>query len=251
MKIAVIEDDKTYLQLLKTILKEGSWEIEYFSSPSEFGKVDLKKFDVLVIDHVLPVINGRDLINSISNKTNAEIFLMSGYNNFSKEDIHDIRIKGLIDKTKPKTIIDQLRYVDAKIRINKCIEVEKEKFQDIIYNGYNLQLKEDLFFLELKHPLSSESRKTILSKIKEQNIKKLIVSFATDIIVHSALLGELTFFYKILADEKGKIVFYNSSDQEIVREQLSFCNLDKIIPVFNDKESAISYLQSSNIPQNK
>lgn len=135
MKVAIIENDVIYINSLKKISEDYLWEMDFFNNSEEFGKVSLKQYSVIIANQDLSTTKGRDLLKSVSEKTNAQLFLMrltSEGNGFSKEDVLNGSISGLIDKSDPKNIIEQLKYIDSKLKINKIIEIENNKYDEII-----------------------------------------------------------------------------------------------------------------------
>lgn len=242
MQVAVIEDNVSFQNFLKNALETNDWHTDFFSSPSEFGRVKLEKYDVILVDYHLPNINGRDLIKSISDKTKAEILLMS--ETFEEEDKENQNIKGLFHKEQDiEHVIDQLKYIDAKIRINKCMEEEKEVLENLAFNGYSIEKDNDIAIIGIKEPLSKESKDIILRKMKE--FKKIIFSFLEKKIVPSIMLGDLTFLYKEFIKRKCKITFFNESKSIDLKTLLVNCSLDKLFPIFDSLEEAKSYLNAS------
>lgn len=242
MHIAIIEDDESYLDLLKKSINEFNWEIDFFRNSKEFGKSDLKSYDVVVSDFELPTISGRDLINSIADKTSAQFFLMG--NNFSEEDVENENIVGLIEKDDPSIIVDQLKYTDAKLRINKCIEVENGKYKDLIENnGYRLEIKDGIIMIGISNVLSEKSKERIMREIEKTNLYKGVVFFPEKNSVPSEFLGELAYFYNYFKLRKGKIVFWNVTSSDLLAEQVRMCCLDKLFPIFNRLEDAIKFLK--------
>ena len=135
MKIAIVEDDSAFVGEIKSRIKNGSWEIEYFKGTKHLGTVDIKTYDVIICDFMLPEMSGRDLINSIAYKTNAQLFLMSvAPNNFTEEDVQNENIVGLIDRSNPENLIDQLNYIKSKLVISKCSS-NIEKTLNNVKNG--------------------------------------------------------------------------------------------------------------------
>ena len=63
MKVAIIEDDREYLDSLKKVGQ--GWQIDFFSDSADFGKVSLKQYSVIIADQSLPTIKGRDLLKSV------------------------------------------------------------------------------------------------------------------------------------------------------------------------------------------
>jgi DNA-binding response OmpR family regulator len=116
MRIAIIEDDDVLIEKLSKILKRDSWAIEFFKSSMDFGQTDLNLYDVIISDQSLKPIDGRELLKILSKKTSAELLLMND-ESFKKEDLENVAIKGLIDKTNPMNVFDKLEYLDTKLRI--------------------------------------------------------------------------------------------------------------------------------------
>lgn len=132
MKVAIIEENKIYLDALKKITRSCSWEIDFFESSEEFGKVILEEYSVIIADQDLSTIQGRDLLKTIAKKTSAELFLMCS--GFQKEDVLNGSIAGLIDKGRPQNVIDQLKYIHSKLKVTKLMENESDELEELI-NG--------------------------------------------------------------------------------------------------------------------
>ena len=77
MRIAFIENDSNYSQNIKELLKDQQWEIDFYENSIGFGKADIKKYNVVISEFNLEGINGKRLLNSISEKTQAELGLIS------------------------------------------------------------------------------------------------------------------------------------------------------------------------------
>jgi len=135
MKIAVIEDSSTYKNVLKKIIKETtSWEVDFFSDASHFGReAKLSDYSIIIIDFHLPGINGRELLKSISNKTKAQLALMTSKTEWiSEEDLNNGTISTIIEKMPPNKVIDSLKYLEAKAMINKYTETEEKNMEEMI-----------------------------------------------------------------------------------------------------------------------
>jgi len=120
MKIAIIEDDSKFVSIIKSKIEDHTWKILYFKDTKHLGKANIKTFDVIICDFMLSEMSGRDLINSIAHKTNAQLFLMSAVpNSFTEEDVENENIVGLIDRSNPNNLIEQLNYIRTKLKINQ------------------------------------------------------------------------------------------------------------------------------------
>jgi len=247
MNIAIIENDSSILQELKKTIEEFEWSSDFFTSSIEFGYVDLGKYDVIIADCDLPTLNGRDLLNAICIKTSAQLFLMGDSSTcFKEEDVKNVRIAGLIEKEKVSNVVEELKYIDTKLRIHKCIEAEEGKNGNVILtqNGYTFKIQDKIGVLGISNILSRASKEKILKELDQYEISQMVIYFVDKEIVSSSYLAELVFFYKALKVHDGKIAFWNSSKKSEVINQIRICCLDRLFPAFDDLDKAISFLKS-------
>ena len=133
MKIAIIENDLNKSEVIGRMAVMYHWDIHNFRDSKEFGKIDLSDYDVVIADCSLSTMTGRDLIKSISGKTRAQMFLMSdSSSNFFEEDIDNVHINGFINKDRLNDLVDHLKYIDSKLRINKLMELETNKINNLL-----------------------------------------------------------------------------------------------------------------------
>lgn len=89
-EILVIDDDKSMLRFLKTVLEEEGYNVYEFSDPLEalsFCKGFSKKFVVVITDFCMPSMNGIELISDIKKM--------------------DMDVKSIIISASEREIIDQ------------------------------------------------------------------------------------------------------------------------------------------------
>ena len=240
MRIAVIEDNVSFKGVLQDLMKKPDWEVDFYQTPSEFGRTDLNKYDVIISDQKLPGVSGRDLIKSIAFKTHAQCFLIGEH--FEQEDIQNETIKGLIDRRIPETIIEKLNFADVKMRINNLMEKEHNGLSSLFpANGYNLKIEDGMAFLTIEEILSEASKTEITNTIKKSGIKNLVVSFGTEGVVSSPYLSILVYLFKLMKSLEGKMVFLNSGGETLL-EQMRLCNLTMLIPVVDSAEDAKAQL---------
>jgi len=246
MKVAIIEDSAEYQTLFKDLLKDFNWDLDYFSDSKEFGKAPINGYDVIVSDYSLPKMTGRDLIHSISDKTSAAIFLMSA-EGFTQEDIENDHISGLINKTEPENLVDQLKYMDAKIRINKRIEEDQAKCKNMVTmansmtNGFSVEVRDGVVIIGIKQELSKPSKSKILNEIDKY--RKCVIYFPKRNTIASAVLGILVSLFKHTQDKKGSLVFWNESKKKETEDQLNLCKLTSLFPIFKELDDAVKYLK--------
>lgn len=90
-KVLVIDDEEINRTLLKMLIKRTSNEIEVYEAKTGQEAIDILKnqnFDIILIDVLLPDINGLEIIKHIKNK-NTRIVIVSA---LSKEEIEKFSI---------------------------------------------------------------------------------------------------------------------------------------------------------------
>ena len=242
MNIAIIENNIDYVELLKISINGHQWSTEFFLDSEDFGKTNIKKYDVIIADYVLPnSINGRDLLKSIQSKTPAELFLMSAYpENFIEADIHNDNINGFIDKVNIQNIIDTLKYCDAKIRINRLMQSESSKFDYIVANGFSIEVQNNSIIVKITHTLSEASKQKIMEKVDSNKIEKAIISYPNTDILNSIDLGVIVSLFNSFKKRKIKMVFWNIEKNSDIKYQLGVCKLDMIFPIFDTLKECLS-----------
>jgi anti-anti-sigma regulatory factor/CheY-like chemotaxis protein len=244
MRIAIIDEDTASRETIKGKVKNTDWNVDFFANASDFGRATLSQYDVILADYGLSTVNGRELIKSIAPKTTAQMFLMGNHSeNFSEEDINNERIKGLIDKSNPDSIISELKYISSKIKIKSIMEHEQNKLGTIFpMNGYSLENKGNILIIRINELLSESSRSRLLKEIDSKGIKKIVVSFTIDGVVSSPYLGFLVYMHKQIDKRGGKMVFWDTSGDNTLTDQLHLCNLSKIFTVEHTLDQALQAL---------
>ena len=65
--VAVVDDEESVRKALSRLIRSAGFEVESFASGIEYlNSLQVKKFDCLVIDLHMPVLNGLDVINKMS-----------------------------------------------------------------------------------------------------------------------------------------------------------------------------------------
>ena len=123
MKIAIILEDFSARTRLAQNLQETDWAVDFFRDSLDFGRAHLSEYDVIISDISISPIDGRQILNSIQDKTKAELYLM-GNGSFSEKDIYNDHIKGLINKNDIKDFFDKINYVSVKKRLQHFAATE-------------------------------------------------------------------------------------------------------------------------------
>lgn len=250
MNIAIIDDEEIIHDILRSRILEvcNDCRVECFNDSTDFGRSNLRQFDLIIADNRLPNISGRELLKSISLKTKAHLLLMSAYDaDFLIHDVKENYIDAFISKDDISSLLDHIKYINAKLRITRMLDLEEGRIADRIKeNGYTMEINGLIMVIGLSNILSEKSKNEITEKIKTFNYSG-IVFFSEKSIIGSIMMKELIYFYKLFKDEKKKFCFWNAYKQEEIKLLLHNCNLDRLIKIFDNMDEAISYLTPKEI----
>lgn len=119
MKIAILVDDPVIRsQLLKKMTMAMDLVVDFFQDSRSFGSKKLHEYDIIFADLFLKPLDGRQVLKSIGNKTNADLYLM-GNGTFSENDINDVHIMGLINRNSVDDLMDKIDFVKIKKRLQE------------------------------------------------------------------------------------------------------------------------------------
>lgn len=85
MKVAIIDDERIYLDQIKILLKEYDYnfDIELFDKSEEFLKANIKQYAIVFLDIEMPGIDGIALANEIRNAGGENlIFYITSHTNY-------------------------------------------------------------------------------------------------------------------------------------------------------------------------
>ncbi|MFW6138504.1 MAG: response regulator [Spirochaetota bacterium] len=88
-KLAVVDDDKKLIELLKHYLEENTHQVVAFTSPLEFQKQDPDSFDLVVLDILMPQVDGFEVLRGIRKNSSVPVIMLT-----ARGDVYD-RVVGL------------------------------------------------------------------------------------------------------------------------------------------------------------
>ncbi len=140
VKILIIEDDPDINQLLSKIMeKQGYKTVQAFSGSEGKLRLDTEKFDLLLLDLMLPGIMGEDLIKEIRSSSNIPIIVLSAKS--SLKDRVDVLNLGADDYlTKPFENEEVVARVSGALRRYKYYSSQTEPSVPEILTFKNLKL---------------------------------------------------------------------------------------------------------------
>ena len=144
--ILVVDDDEGIRTLVKKYLNENNYLITTAVSAEDAdGKIKLIKFDLIILDIMMPGKNGLEFIKENKKKLSTPIILLTakgeaneriegleiGADDYLPKPFEPkeliLRIKNILDKTK---VVDQKRIIEfenIKIDLNKSLIIKKNK----------------------------------------------------------------------------------------------------------------------------
>jgi len=88
-KIAVVDDDRKMVELLDKYLEENGHSIVTFTDPSGFLKRDPESFDLIILDILMPGIDGFEVLRRTRQKSSVPVIMLT-----ARGEVYD-RIVGL------------------------------------------------------------------------------------------------------------------------------------------------------------
>ena len=144
--ILVVDDDDGIRELVKQFLSENNYLVTTANNAEEAKeKVNLIKFDLIVLDIMMPGKSGLEFTSENKNKLYTPIILLTAKGE-AEERIHGLeigaddylskpfepkelilRIKNILNKTKSKNINRLIKFGDVKIDLNKHLIFRNNK----------------------------------------------------------------------------------------------------------------------------
>ena len=158
-KILLVEDNKEIHELIKNVLeKERYIVINAYSGTEALIILEKEKIDLILLDLMLPGINGEEIINKIKN---IPIIVISA--KISKEDKINSLLIGANDYiTKPFDIDELLARVKVQLRINNTSKNNDLKYKEMTLN-------------RMTHTLVLNDQKISLTKTEYNILQELLL----------------------------------------------------------------------------
>lgn len=147
INILVIDDDDEICELMKNVLNKEGYRIETRNNAIDLSIDEVKNFDLILIDVMMPKIDGFTLCKRIREEVNCPIIFITA--KILEEDIIEgLSIGGDDYIKKPFSILELRARVEAHLRRENR---EKEQEQTLSTNGLTFNLKSrELFCNNIK-----------------------------------------------------------------------------------------------------
>ncbi|MBJ8326203.1 response regulator transcription factor [Streptococcus pacificus] len=116
--ILAIDDEQDMLVLIKNILKKKDYSVDIYQNPSELDENKLGKYDLILLDVMMPGIDGISFCKQIRRKVDSPILFLTAKT--MESDIVEGLLSGGDDYiTKPFGVQELLARVEAHLRREK------------------------------------------------------------------------------------------------------------------------------------
>jgi len=141
-KILVIDDDIAILQMIVNILKKDGYEVTSFSDPKKIDILTTSNYDLILLDVMMPDIDGFTLCSKIRSITNCPILFLT-----AKSDEQSL-VKGLSQGaddyiSKPFGIMELRARITAHLR-----REHREKSVHLTFSDSYFNLNQKLLFVK-------------------------------------------------------------------------------------------------------
>ncbi len=159
--ILIVEDDITIHNLIKEVLEKEQYKVlNAFSGTEALMLIEKEKIDLILLDLMLPGLNGEEIIQKINN---IPIIVISA--KISPQDKVEVLLNGANDYiTKPFNAEELIARVKVQLRINE----DKNKNEKLEYG--ELKLSQDNYELYVKN------EKIYLTKTEFAILKQLLLN---------------------------------------------------------------------------
>ena len=139
MKLLLVEDSIQLNKALTTVLKRNSYIVDSaFDGEEALLYIDQYKYDIIILDIMLPKINGLDVLKRVrTNKIDTPIIMLTAKST-TEDKIHGLDLGADDYLPKPFVVEELLARIRALLRRQPAYEEEsKLKFGDIVLDSNN------------------------------------------------------------------------------------------------------------------
>lgn len=134
-RILLIEDDNEMNEMICTFLKEDYELVSAFSGTEGLLLYKVEKFDLILLDRMLPGKNGEDVLKEIRGTSNIPVIMLTAMS--AKEDITKLLLAGANDYITKPFNIDELK-ARIVVQLRNVPQVEAIKEEMTIYKAISL-----------------------------------------------------------------------------------------------------------------
>ena len=163
--ILAVDDELDMLELIKNILKKNNHEVDVYQNPLEIDNSKLSKYDLILLDIMMPGIDGISFCKDIRAKVDCPILFLTA-KTMEEDIVEGLLIGGDDYITKPFGAAELLARIEAHLRREK-----RERHTSLNLGGIRFDLFSNEVFVgdEKVHLTKSEYQiSELLAKRKGQ-----------------------------------------------------------------------------------
>lgn len=163
--ILAVDDELDMLELIKNILKKNNHEVDVYQNPLEIDNSKLSKYDLILLDIMMPGIDGISFCKDIRAKVDCPILFLTA-KTMEEDIVEGLLIGGDDYVTKPFGAAELLARIEAHLRREK-----RERHTSLNLGGIRFDLSSNEVFVgdEKVHLTKSEYQiSELLAKRKGQ-----------------------------------------------------------------------------------
>ncbi|MBX2842875.1 MAG: response regulator [Flammeovirgaceae bacterium] len=173
-RILVAEDDLLSQKIVQELLKNWGYEVDVVADGRDvLENIKHKSYDLLIIDHQMPVLNGMETIKIIRESeyfNKLPIFLLSGQDIKNKNLLTEWQVEILRKPLNP----DDLNKLIGNLEEPTDFEVVNLKYLETITQNNKIIIKELVEIFMNKVPVELEEMAKALNKPDRESLKQLI-----------------------------------------------------------------------------
>lgn len=116
--ILAVDDELDMLDLIRNILKKNNHQVDVYQNPLDVDNSKLSKYDLILLDIMMPYINGINFCKEIRNKVDCPILFLTA-KTMEEDIVEGLLIGGDDYITKPFGATELLARVEAHLRREK------------------------------------------------------------------------------------------------------------------------------------
>lgn len=166
-KIVVLDDDINIVEILAVYLKNEGYKVfEFTDSISTLEFLEKEKVDMIILDIMMPVLNGFEVCKRIREKYTYPVIMITAKNQ-SIDKINGLSLGADDYITKPFEPLEVIARVKAQLRRYKTYSGDIDK-NEIEYLGIKLNKKRRLVLVNGKEIALTSTEYTILECLMER-----------------------------------------------------------------------------------
>ncbi len=178
MKLLIIEDDKNMVRALKSSLKNDYVLDVAYSGEEALSQISINEYDLILLDYMLPDINGLEIINELKRKKlTTPKLILTGI------DAVDIKVL-MLDSGSDDYLVKPVHMDELKARIRLLLRRQRDQFSSTIFLAGDLSV-------DTTNKIVLRQNKKIILRRKEFDLLEYFVRNVGKVLTRSMILDHI------------------------------------------------------------